>query len=533
MMDIVSIPPLASIDETDDVTIDSNSSNQSNSPLNCGFINSSSNRNLIILTNGSSSTASIEPSLGIGNILSPGSDDFGGLTTMTMTSNALLTQDDELGDTGFFSSSMSYSSKRSSIDSTSLQQHLLQMQDLYENEEDDNDNDDIDEQSMINEILLNVESPHTSLVMENETVTLCQSSELSNSLEDLVNSFDDKVKNCLHNYKENVSNLAPVQIRSTEEVLKDRPAWWTLTGNYGNVLPFDWTKVNVHDPDHDGSNMSSLTCDSLQLDDIDEASEDEKLKHLIDSCLEMDCVPIKSAEEVLEEIDAIMSGKIGTLNSQFFADQCTISSSDNSLSLCDVPVVRRVSFYRFSLEKLKSLTIDQLQDLNEDLECKVQKHSEALVKELAKRDELEFEKEVKNTFISLMLSIQNRRKEYIQQCKKNCGEPSIERKYRYLTTVIPFDRNVDSDRVPVLQSLIKILRAMLDDSPTVPTLLTDHILKYICPADYSTLSTASVPIDDKGIHYNGPFGSLNNAVNFTHLTTSLNNRVPLAELVAP
>ena len=69
---------------------------------------------------------------------------------------------------------------------------------------------------------------------------------------------------------------------------------------------------------------------------------------------------------------------------------------------------------------------------------------------------------------------------------------------------------------------------MLDDSPTVPTLLTDHILKYICPADYYTLSTASVPIDDKGIHYNGPFGSLNNAVNFTHLTTSLNNRFQAA-----
>ena len=43
----------------------------------------------------------------------------------------------------------------------------------------------------------------------------------SNSLEDLVNTFDDKIVNCFRNYDENVSNLAPVQVRSQEEVINE------------------------------------------------------------------------------------------------------------------------------------------------------------------------------------------------------------------------------------------------------------------------------------------------------------------------
>lgn len=43
----------------------------------------------------------------------------------------------------------------------------------------------------------------------------------SDSLEDLVNTFDDKITSCFRNYDENVSNLAPVQIRSQEEVINE------------------------------------------------------------------------------------------------------------------------------------------------------------------------------------------------------------------------------------------------------------------------------------------------------------------------
>lgn len=41
------------------------------------------------------------------------------------------------------------------------------------------------------------------------------------SLEDLVNTFDEKITECFRNYDENVENLAPVQIRSQEEVMSE------------------------------------------------------------------------------------------------------------------------------------------------------------------------------------------------------------------------------------------------------------------------------------------------------------------------
>lgn len=44
---------------------------------------------------------------------------------------------------------------------------------------------------------------------------------MAGSLEDLVNSFDEKITNCFCDYDEEVESLAPVQVRSQEEVIND------------------------------------------------------------------------------------------------------------------------------------------------------------------------------------------------------------------------------------------------------------------------------------------------------------------------
>lgn len=44
---------------------------------------------------------------------------------------------------------------------------------------------------------------------------------MAGSLEDLVNSFDEKISNCFTDYDEEVDKLAPVQVRSQEEVIND------------------------------------------------------------------------------------------------------------------------------------------------------------------------------------------------------------------------------------------------------------------------------------------------------------------------
>ena len=43
----------------------------------------------------------------------------------------------------------------------------------------------------------------------------------SGSLEDLVNTFDEKITKCFCNYDEKVEKFAPVQVRSQEEIVND------------------------------------------------------------------------------------------------------------------------------------------------------------------------------------------------------------------------------------------------------------------------------------------------------------------------
>ena len=105
------------------------------------------------------------------------------------------------------------------------------------------------------------------------------------------------------------------------------------------------------------------------------------------------------------------------------------------------------------------------------------------------RDELEYEKELKNTFISLLLSIQSRRRQCLAAAGgAGAGDAKSGRAltgigpYKYLTTVIPYQPEKGSPCLQTLQVLVKILKAINEDSPAVPALLTDYILKVLCPS---------------------------------------------------
>lgn len=65
----------------------------------------------------------------------------------------------------------------------------------------------------------------------------------------------------------------------------------------------------------------------------------------------------------------------------------------------------------FFLE-LKALSNSQLNEIYLELERMIQENSEVLIQELALRDELEYEKELKNTFISYLLTIQNKKRQH-------------------------------------------------------------------------------------------------------------------------
>lgn len=81
----------------------------------------------------------------------------------------------------------------------------------------------------------------------------------------------------------------------------------------------------------------------------------------------------------------------------------TSSTSSSSSANGDLPMIMITS-----REELVRLDVFELNEIIDQIESTTKELSEALVVELAHRDELEFEKETRNTFISLLMSIQVR-----------------------------------------------------------------------------------------------------------------------------
>lgn len=297
------------------------------------------------------------------------------------------------------------------------------------------------------------------------------------SLEDLVNTFDEKITKCFGNYEQSLEEIAPVQVRSQDEIMSECQMWWTITGNFGNILPIDWSKTyarKIHVPTLQ-LNTSPGRFNFNETHDL--SSEDEAVANDLDmhalilGGLHADADPIKTADEVIKEIDDIIDDSMSDEGIMQFR------TFEKALEILGSPLYE---------EKLRSLSITQLNELYMEMEVLIREFSETLISELAYRDELEYGKELKNTFISLLLAVQNRRRQFHVEKKKVKAQikssPSIEvsTNPKYLTTVIPY--NIDTaPENETLQVLIKILKAINEDSPTVPTLLTDYILKVLCP----------------------------------------------------
>ena len=108
--------------------------------------------------------------------------------------------------------------------------------------------------------------------------------------------------------------------------------WWTLTGNYGNILPIDWSKstarrlqlptlqlrerqVSRRQHIHIYFVMHHLIFQVANVDEVDTLSEeDEAVASDLDLHAlivapnhgDLDSEPVQSAEEVIKEIDDLM-----------------------------------------------------------------------------------------------------------------------------------------------------------------------------------------------------------------------------------
>nr|XP_033792442.1 fasciculation and elongation protein zeta-2 isoform X2 [Geotrypetes seraphini] len=307
------------------------------------------------------------------------------------------------------------------------------------------------------------------------------------SMEDLVNDFDEKLTVCFRNYNTATESIAPVKPITEDTVMKDDEIWNALTDNYGNIMPVDWKSSHTRALHLPALNLSEkVVNDNLNLD----LSDDEELREQLDmhsiivSCINDE--PLFTAEQVIEEIEEMMQESPDPDD-----DETPMQSDRLSILSQEIQTLKRSTANSSYEERVKKLSVAELNELLEEIETAIKDYSEELVEQLALRDELEFEKEVKNSFISVLIEVQNKQKEHKETTKKKKklknGSPQNGKQERshmpgtYLTTVIPYERKNGPPSVEDLQILTKILHAMKEDSEKVPTLLTDYILKVLCP----------------------------------------------------
>uniref|UniRef100_A0A8P0PPE0 Fasciculation and elongation protein zeta 1 n=2 Tax=Canis lupus familiaris TaxID=9615 RepID=A0A8P0PPE0_CANLF len=312
------------------------------------------------------------------------------------------------------------------------------------------------------------------------------------SMEDLVNEFDEKLNVCFRNYNAKTETLAPVknqfQIQEEEETLQDEEVWDALTDNYIPSLSEDW-----RDPNMEALNGNSS---DTEIHEKEEEEFNEKSEH--DSGINEE--PLLTADQVIEEIEEMMQNSPDPEEEEEVLeeeDEGETSSQADSVLLQEMQALTQTFNNNWSYEGLRHLSGS----------------------ELARRDELEFEKEVKNSFITVLIEVQNKQKEQRELMKKrrkekglslqssriekgsqmplkrfsvegisNILQSGIRQTFgssgtdkQYLNTVIPYEKKALPPSVEDLQMLTNILFAMKEDNEKVPTLLTDYILKVLCP----------------------------------------------------
>uniref|UniRef100_A0A3P8WPE2 Fasciculation and elongation protein zeta 1 (zygin I) n=1 Tax=Cynoglossus semilaevis TaxID=244447 RepID=A0A3P8WPE2_CYNSE len=372
--------------------------------------------------------------------------------------------------------------------------------------------DDLDHSSL-DQYSYSTSASSTTTTIPLASITREDFSELENfsemmsfkSMEDLVNEFDEKLNVCFHNYNTKTEGLAPIRNQShnqeDEERLQDEDVWDALTDNYISA----WDNP---DPEGLNGNLSDQEIHEKEEEEMNEKNENV-------SCLNEE--PLITADQVIEEIVEMMenSPDPGETEEEDEEESSHCSSRTSPSLLEEIRQLSQASNNNCSYEGLSLMSNSALVELLHRVEATICEYSEELVSQLARRDELEFEKEVKNTFITALMEVQNRQKEQRESSKRrrrdkalslqgktggmpvkrfsmeglsNILQTGIRQTFgstgndkQYLNTVIPFEKSGSPPSVDDLQMITKILFAMKEDSEKVPTLLTDYILKVLCP----------------------------------------------------
>ncbi|CAK5025922.1 unnamed protein product [Meloidogyne enterolobii] len=335
---------------------------------------------------------------------------------------------------------------------------------------------------------------------------------ISTSLQDLVESFDKNVSGVLKDMNKCTEQIAPVKIRSQEEIMNESQFWWTLTGNYGSLPPIDFHQsvirrnqmaaldLKVPKRNHEGTTPtgpdSFSDTDSGEDDDSDGKNDSQRFDfHAAAASIGTDALPPVNADRVIEEIDDIIqAGDLMTRSlintprtlESFDSMYSSMRSPNNCIDAEQLFSVKQQpknsELAPIDAEEMTRYSQSKLITIVSEIEQIIQLYNEELVNELARRDELDYAKEVRNQFITLLIDVQEKRRKAGSIKKQKQKESKFAASKNNLCSVkIPYDNSQEVPDVRVLESLNKILQAMSDDSDQLPSLLTDYILNVICP----------------------------------------------------
>ncbi|XP_066837401.1 fasciculation and elongation protein zeta-1 isoform X2 [Anser cygnoides] len=365
------------------------------------------------------------------------------------------------------------------------------------------------------------------------------------SMEDLVQEFDEKLTVCFRNYDAATEGLAPVrgrlQAQEEEERLQDEEVWDALTDGFApRDSPRPWLHPEAEAPDGTDPQAVSVVPPgppSLCLLQLCEKEEEEELAERSEHDSGINEEPLLTAEQVIEELEELMqSSPDPEADPDGDEDEEEEEEEEEEEAEADAegdsggggmePILLR-ELHTFSPtfnnncshEGLEQLSAGELVAAAGRAEAASRALSAELVAQLARRDELAFEKEVKTAFIGALLAVQGEQREQREAARRRRrdrglslqgGRPergghmprkrfSMEgissilhsglrqtfgpatNEKQYLNTVIPYEKKGSPPSVEDLQMLTNILFAMKEGNEKVPTLLTDYILKVLCP----------------------------------------------------
>ncbi|NXF88433.1 FEZ1 protein, partial [Eubucco bourcierii] len=335
------------------------------------------------------------------------------------------------------------------------------------------------------------------------------------SMEDLVQEFDEKLTVCFRNYDATTEGLAPVrgqlQAQEEEERLQDEEVWDALTDGFGPR----------------GSPRPWLLPEAEVLDGTDPqlCEKEEELTEKSEQDSGINEEPLLTAEQVIEELEELMQSSPDPEadaegdeeeeeEEEAEADAEGGSGGTEPILLRQLQALSPTN-NNCSHEGLGHLSAQELAAAAGRAEAASRALSAELVAQLARRDELAFEKEVKTAFIGALLAVQGEQREAARRRRRDKGmslqgaraERSVHmprkrfsmegissilhsglrqtfgptaHEKQYLNTVIPYEKKGSPPSVEDLQMLTNILFAMKEGNEKVPTLLTDYILKGIC-----------------------------------------------------